>query len=76
LEVFAHPIELKDREVFVTASMGISVYPYNSEDPPTLLQHAHIAACDAKENGRNNYRFYTLKTGTNNRSVDRLNLET
>lgn len=76
LEVFAHPIELKDREVFVTASMGISVYPYNSEDPPALLQHAHIAACDAKDNGRNNYRFYTLKTGTNDRSVDRLNLET
>jgi diguanylate cyclase (GGDEF)-like protein/PAS domain S-box-containing protein len=76
LEIFAHPIELKDREVFVTASMGISVYPYNSEDPPTLLQHAHIAACDAKDNGRNNYRFYTLKTGTNDRNVDRLNLET
>ncbi len=76
LEVFSHPIELKDREVFVTASMGISVYPYNSEDPPTLLQYAHIAACEAKDNGRNNYRFYTLKTGMNDRSVDRLNLET
>jgi diguanylate cyclase (GGDEF)-like protein/PAS domain S-box-containing protein len=76
LEVFSHPIELKDREVFVTASMGISVYPYNSEDPPTLLQYAHIAACEAKDNGRNNYRFYTRKTGTNDRSIDRLNLET
>jgi diguanylate cyclase (GGDEF)-like protein/PAS domain S-box-containing protein len=76
LEVFTHPIELKDREVFITASMGISVYPYNSEDAASLLQQAHIAACQAKENGRNNFQFFTLNTQVNKRSVDRLNLET
>jgi diguanylate cyclase (GGDEF)-like protein/PAS domain S-box-containing protein len=76
LEVFSHPIELKDREVFITASMGISVYPYNSEDAASLLQQAHIAACQAKEKGRNNFRFFTLNTQANKRSLDRLNLET
>lgn len=76
LEVFAHPIELSDREVFITASMGISVYPYNSEDGESLLQQAHIAACQAKENGRNNFQFFSLNTQANKRSVDRLNMET
>jgi diguanylate cyclase (GGDEF)-like protein/PAS domain S-box-containing protein len=76
LEIFTHPIELKDREVFVTASMGISVYPYNSEDAASLLQQAHIAACQAKEKGRNNFQFFSLKTQTTKRSVDRLNMET
>lgn len=76
LEIFTHPIELKDREVFITASMGISVYPYNSEDAASLLQQAHIAACQAKENGRNNFQFFSLNTQANRRSVDRLNMET
>jgi diguanylate cyclase (GGDEF)-like protein/PAS domain S-box-containing protein len=76
LEIFTHPIELKDREVFITASMGISVYPYNSEDAASLLQQAHIAACQAKENGRNNFQFFSFNTQTSKRSVDRLNMET
>jgi EAL domain-containing protein (putative c-di-GMP-specific phosphodiesterase class I) len=56
--------------------MGISVYPYNSEDAASLLQQAHIAACQAKENGRNNFQFFSLNTQANKRSVDRLNMET
>ncbi len=48
-----------DRELSVTISIGISLYPDDAEDAPTLLQHADNAMYRAKQEKGNAYCFYT-----------------
>ncbi|HET7159071.1 MAG TPA: GGDEF domain-containing phosphodiesterase, partial [Burkholderiales bacterium] len=50
---------LEHSQVFVTASIGITVFPGDSTDQASLLNNADIAMYRAKEGGRNNYQFYT-----------------
>lgn len=52
------PIICKDNEVFITASMGISLYPEHGRDPNTLIKNADIAMYSSKDEGRSNYHFY------------------
>jgi diguanylate cyclase (GGDEF)-like protein/PAS domain S-box-containing protein len=47
------------RELFITSSIGISVYPQDGRDTPTLLKSAGVALQRAKEKGRGDYEFYT-----------------
>lgn len=47
------------REVFVGASIGITLYPSDAKDATALLRNADMAMYRAKEAGRNTYRFYT-----------------
>ncbi len=56
-----------------TASVGISVFPDDGTDAPTLMRNADTAMYFAKESGRNCYRFFAPEM--NARAVDRLNLE-
>lgn len=58
LEVFAEPFEVMGRQLFITASIGISVYPMDGRDMDTLLGNADVAMYQAKERGRNTYRFF------------------
>jgi diguanylate cyclase (GGDEF)-like protein/PAS domain S-box-containing protein len=53
------PFYFEGHELFTTASIGISIYPYDSNDPETLLRHADTAMYRAKRKGRNNYQFFT-----------------
>ena len=53
--------EIEGHELFVTASMGISMFPQDGEDPETLLKKADIAMYHAKHGGRNNFVFYEPK---------------
>lgn len=69
----AQPIQLGHDEVTVTASIGISVYPYDASNAETLLKHADAAMYHAKEQGRNSYRFYT--EALNERSARRFAIE-
>lgn len=57
LAMFKEPVILKDQEIFVTASAGISLYPADGEDDETLIKHADIAMYTAKEKGKNQYSF-------------------
>jgi EAL domain-containing protein (putative c-di-GMP-specific phosphodiesterase class I) len=50
---------LQGEECRVTASIGISIYPGNGTDEQTLIKNADIAMYFAKEEGRNNYQFYS-----------------
>lgn len=53
------PFEIGSDEIFISASIGITIYPIDSEDVDTLLKNADTAMYQAKDKGRNNYQFYT-----------------
>jgi diguanylate cyclase (GGDEF)-like protein/PAS domain S-box-containing protein len=59
LEAFRKPFVLESNEVFVSASMGIAVYPDDSNDADDLIKQADTAMYLAKRSGRNNFRFYS-----------------
>jgi diguanylate cyclase (GGDEF)-like protein len=69
----AEPITIEGKELYVTASAGISVYPQDGGDVDTLLKNADAAMYRAKEHGRSNFQFYTSEM--NERATDRLALE-
>jgi diguanylate cyclase (GGDEF)-like protein/PAS domain S-box-containing protein len=73
LSTFAEPFRLDASEIHVTASLGISLYPSDSDDCDTLIKYADTALHRAKDSGRNNFQFYT--TEMNVRALHRLNLE-
>ncbi|WP_246942658.1 EAL domain-containing protein [Bacillus pinisoli] len=52
------PYKLKGSEYFLSASIGISLYPENGKQLNTLIKNADIAMYTAKESGKNNYKFY------------------
>ncbi len=56
---FEEPFQLGGRLVYVTASVGITLYPVDNPDPLALLHNADIAMYQAKEQGRNNFKFFT-----------------
>jgi diguanylate cyclase (GGDEF)-like protein/PAS domain S-box-containing protein len=59
LELFARPFALQEREVHLTASVGVSLYPQDGQTPETLIGNADVAMYRAKDAGRNSYRFFT-----------------
>jgi diguanylate cyclase (GGDEF)-like protein len=58
-KMLREPFVIDSHEVFVTASIGISLYPFDAKDIDTLLMNADIAMYQAKDKGRNNYQYYT-----------------
>ncbi|MFZ2540351.1 MAG: EAL domain-containing protein [Gallionella sp.] len=68
IEAIAHPCQLEVHNVHVTTSVGISVYPQDGTDSETLIRNADTAMYQAKEAGRNCYRFFTQAM---NRSIAR-----
>jgi len=73
LKELARPFNLAGHEVFVTASIGIALYPMDGNDAENLLKNADVAMYHAKNQGRNNYQFYTQSM--NATSLQRLDLE-
>lgn len=59
LTTIALPILAGNRELQLTCSIGVSLFPENGEDPDTLYKHADIAMYQAKAHGRNNFWFFT-----------------
>jgi len=53
------PLVIKGGELFVTTSIGISVFPNDGISPEILLRNADAAMYRAKEKGRNGFEFYT-----------------
>ena len=67
------PFWIDGRELFVTTSMGVAVYPADGHDAETLVRNADSAMYRAKEQGRDNYQLYT--PAMNAKAVERLSLE-
>ena len=59
LHLLAQPVMVNHHQLHVTASLGITIYPWDSANPQELLSHADAAMYRAKAQGGNNYQFYT-----------------
>ncbi len=73
LESFAPPFRICGQDHYVTASIGIALYPSDGGDGPELLRNADLALYRAKERGRNRYEFFTAEI--NERVQRRIMLE-
>jgi len=69
----SEPMTIDGKELYVTCSAGISMYPQDGPDVETLLRNADAAMYRAKDHGRNNFQFYTSEM--NERINERLMLE-
>jgi predicted signal transduction protein with EAL and GGDEF domain len=68
------PFEVDGTELHISSSIGIALYPRDGRDVESLLQKADLALYQAKEDGRNNFRFYTETL--NDQARERLTRET
>ncbi len=60
LELLSQPFALPGgQEIFIGASIGISIFPSDGSNAEQMIQHADAAMHQAKKQGRNTYRFYT-----------------
>jgi diguanylate cyclase (GGDEF)-like protein/PAS domain S-box-containing protein len=68
-KAFAAPVCIRGRDIFVTASIGISSYSREIHDVDALLRAAEMAMYHAKDTGRNGYAFYSaeMKSGAGER---------
>lgn len=71
--LFIKPINVKNYELHITGSIGISFYPNDGDNADSLIKHADTAMYRVKEQGKNNYAVYSpLQTGP---SYEKLILE-
>jgi len=59
LSEFSRPFSDGEQEMYVSASIGISLFPRDGSDPDELVKHADRAMYSAKDSGRNMYRYFT-----------------
>jgi diguanylate cyclase (GGDEF)-like protein/PAS domain S-box-containing protein len=68
----AEPFTFQDAEVFITGSIGISIFPDDGKNADTLLQNADHAMYIAKSSGKNTFQFFSPELKT--QSLERLEL--
>src|SRR6185503_12874932 len=73
IEQLSQPVVIEERELLVTCSIGIAVYPDDGRDAESLIRNADAAMYHAKELGRANYQFFTEQM--NQAASRRLQLE-
>lgn len=73
LETLTRPFIIVDHEVFITASIGIALYPVDGENLDSLFKNADIAMYEAKSRGKNNYQYF--QQSMNVATIERLSME-
>ncbi|HYG55609.1 MAG TPA: EAL domain-containing protein [Burkholderiales bacterium] len=73
IQEVSQPMTIEGKELYVSCSAGIALFPQDGGDVDTLLKNADAAMYRAKEHGRNNFQFYTSEM--NERVNERLQLE-
>jgi diguanylate cyclase (GGDEF)-like protein len=73
ITALVEPHSVDGHQLQITTSMGISIYPSAGQDAETLIKTADTAMYSAKENGRNNYKFFEPEM--NIRAVERQSIE-
>jgi diguanylate cyclase (GGDEF)-like protein len=61
IEQLSLPVTVEERDLIVTPSIGIAVYPDDGRDAETLIRNSDAAMYHAKEMGRANYQFFTAE---------------
>jgi diguanylate cyclase (GGDEF)-like protein/PAS domain S-box-containing protein len=74
LSALVQPMSIQGQECRVTASIGVCMYPSEAKDENALMKNADIAMYRAKEDGKNNYKFYSEEI--NIHTFERMALET
>jgi len=74
LNAFSSPLLINKKQIYITTSIGISIYPDDGTDAETLLKNADTAMYHSKDFGRNNYHYYNEQM--NSQALERLSLET
>ena len=59
LDLLSRPYNLYGHEVFITSSIGITIFPEDHQDAEGLIKNAELAMYYAKSHGRNSYKFYS-----------------
>jgi len=72
-ERLSEPFQLEGTEVFISASIGISIFPLDGHEAEELMKQADLAMYHAKEKGKNNFQFY--KKSLNIKARERLEFE-
>lgn len=73
LEIFETPLNVEDHYIYSSASLGIATYPEQAGDGAELIKNSEIAMYNAKESGKNSYKFY--KKEMEKQIMDSLQLE-
>ncbi|MES9936168.1 MAG: EAL domain-containing protein [Sedimenticola sp.] len=60
LDALERPFAVEEKEIYMTASIGISIYPDDATSPEAMLQHADAAMYGAKEKGKNTFQFFSI----------------
>jgi diguanylate cyclase (GGDEF)-like protein/PAS domain S-box-containing protein len=74
LSTLIKPMNLLGQECRVTASIGVCMFPQDAQDEQALMKNADIAMYRAKEEGKNNFQFYSA--AMNVHTLERMVLET
>src|SRR5258706_199660 len=73
LDALARPFKLDSHDTYVSASIGITLFPADGDNPEALVMNADTAMYRAKEQGRNTYQYFTREM--NERALARVRME-
>ena len=73
IDAVSHPCKIDERDIFIGASIGITVYPTDGDQPEVLLRNADAAMYQSKKAGRNTFRYFTHEL--NELLMSRLDIE-
>jgi diguanylate cyclase (GGDEF)-like protein/PAS domain S-box-containing protein len=73
IDALSEPYQLGEHTLNISCSIGVSVFPLDANDAPTLLRNADLAMYAAKEHGRHGYQYFS--PAMNAQVIERVNLE-